>query len=102
MNQTFVALGNIYPACGNSQIVNNDFTTEVLGAIVDHLSSYENLDEQGRLATARSVYMMTTNYLKTDLVYGYLYDSVWQEQIEDIKENGTASAYYLSFITGIL
>lgn len=101
-NQAFVALGNIYPACGNSQIVNNDFTTEVLGAIVDHLSSYENLDEQGRLATARSVYMMTTNYLKTDLVYGYLYDSVWQEQIEDIKENSTASAYYLSFITGIL
>lgn len=101
-NRAFASLGNVYTACGNSQIVNNDYTSEVLGAISEHLSSYENLDMQGKLAVTRNVYMMTTNYLTTELVYGYLYDDVWQAQIEDIMKNGTNSSYYLPFITGTL
>ena len=73
-NRAFSSLSDVYIACENSQIVNNDYTNEVLKAISGHLSSYESLDMKGRLTMAENVYRMATNYLKTELVYGYLYD----------------------------
>ena len=101
-NRAFSSLSYVYIACENSQIVNNDYTSEVLKAISEHLSSYGSLDMKGRLTMAENVSRMATNYLKTELVYGYLYDDIWQAQIEDIMTNGTDSSYYSSFVAGTL
>ncbi len=102
-NRAFIALGNIYPACGNSEITNNDFTTAVLNGINKHLSDYQNADEtidKNQIAT--NVNNMATKYLTDELVYGYLYNATWQTQIADLTTNGEQSGYYGAFMAGTL
>lgn len=102
-NRAFIALGNIYPACGNSLITNNDFTTAVLNGINEHLSNYQNADETtDRNKIATNVNKMAAEYLTDELVYGYLYNATWQTQIADLTTNGEQSGYYGAFMAGTL
>ena len=107
-NRAFVALGNIYPACGNSLITNNDFTTAVLNGINKHLSDYQNADETtNKNQIATNVNNMVTRYLTDEiftdpLVYDYLYNATWQSQIADLTTNGEQSGYYGAFMAGTL
>lgn len=109
-NRAFIALGNIFPSCEDSLIVNTDFVAAVLDGVNTHLEAYNStlsadetaVIQEDCVETISNVNEMISNYLTDSLVYGYLYDGTWQSYIADINLNGEKSAYYASFMAGTL
>lgn len=103
-NRAFSELQAVYEGCVTSKLANNAFSTLVLTTINTYLEDGDknfgiSLDNTTAVALTMAQAYLQGHY---EDIMGYQYDTILQEQVNDIQENGNHSEHYNALITGML